>query len=135
MSNVHPDPSRVNTGSAEHDSDPSTWPSWVDLWIWEPNGPAGGDDLGMVDVTDADEDQGDELDEDDPCFDLASWVEHQAARYRSLGTEAGAMLADTLHGLASLIRLTGAHTPAVAQDRLAALDDALLGVRWSDHCN
>jgi hypothetical protein len=133
MSNVHPHPSRVNTGSAEHDSDPSTWPSWVDLWIWEPTGPAGGDDCGMVDPADCDSDQDDGPEE--VTLSLPEWIEHQAHEFEGLATLAGGMIGKALRDLAGLVRLVKAHDPATAADRLAALADAALADRWSDRCN
>jgi hypothetical protein len=103
-------------------ADPAAWPAWTDAECWELDDPAGGEDLGLADPADAWEDQGDDDAPPDADLDLAHWIAAQAARYQSLLTDAGAMVAETLRELASLVRLTGATTPAVARDRLASLE-------------
>jgi hypothetical protein len=102
---------------------PADWPAWTDADVWEPN-------EGLVDPADADEDL-----EPAPLLTLADWIEAQARRYQDLATDAGAMLGQSLLELASLVRLTGATTPATALARLAALDAAALADRWSSSCN
>jgi hypothetical protein len=57
-----------------------------------------------------------------PTFGLAGWIEHEAARYREIGTDAARLVYDLLWGLAREIRFVEAKTPAEYLDRLAAVE-------------
>jgi hypothetical protein len=57
-----------------------------------------------------------------PHFGLAGWIEHEAARYLEIGTDAASLVYDRLWGLAREIRFTGAKTPAEYLNRIAAVE-------------
>lgn len=57
----------------------------------------------------------------EPLLPLAAWVEVQAAYYRSLESEAGALVAERLDGLASELRALDAPSTVVYRDRRAAM--------------
>jgi hypothetical protein len=62
-----------------------------------------------------------------PTFGLAGWIEHEAARYLEIGTDAASLVYDLLWKLAREIRFVGANTPGEFLDRLAAVEAEVRG--------
>lgn len=60
----------------------------------------------------------------EPLLPLAEWVNVQAAYYRSMGTEAAALVAERLDGLVAELRALDAPSPAVFRDRWDCMEDA-----------
>lgn len=63
----------------------------------------------------------------EPLLPLACWIEVQSAYYKSLETEAAALVAERLAELADEIRSLDAPTPDIFRDRRAAVMES--GVR------
>jgi hypothetical protein len=86
-------------GMIPTEADPADWPSWTDEDRWEPT-----DELGEHTLT------------------LAELIEHEADRWRRVGTLAGVLIGNHLAELASAVRLVQASTPETAMDRIATLE-------------
>jgi hypothetical protein len=86
-------------GMIPAEADPADWPSWTDADRWVP-------------VDDRAED----------LLTLDELIDHEADRYRKVGTLAGLLIGNHLAGLASAVRLARTNHPAIAMDRIATLE-------------
>jgi hypothetical protein len=99
MHREHVESEARELGMIPTEADPADWPSWTDEDRWVPV-----------------EDQADAL------LSLDQLIDHEADRYRRVGTLAELMISDHLAGLASAVRLAQASDPATAMDRIATLE-------------
>jgi hypothetical protein len=91
-------------GLIPHEADPADWPSWTDEEVWELD------------------------DEPADLLTLDELIDHEAGRYRRIGTLAGEMIGRHLAELASMVRFVRASDPETAADRIATLErDRLRG--------
>lgn len=86
----------------DDEADPIAWPAWTDDFRFE---------LGPKSVPAA----------TPATLSLDEWIDHEADRYRGLGTDAGLIVADQLATLARTVRFLGCRTPG-EYERYEALD-------------